>query len=68
MVKMMKAAVVEQFGEPLKVQVSGDQIHFTLDSDHGPLAFSGTLGTELISGALTGEGKATPLSFSKVAH
>ncbi len=56
------------FGEPVNVQVSGDRISFTLDSDHGPLLFSGTLNTQVISGALSGEGKATPLSLSKVTH
>jgi putative intracellular protease/amidase len=56
------------FGEPLNVQVSAGRIDFTLDSDHGPLAFSGALGAQTIAGAVTEEGKSTPLNLSKVAH
>ncbi len=56
------------FGEPLHVQVSGGRIDFTLDSDQGRLAFSGTLGAQAISGAVKGDGKSTPLNLSKVVH
>jgi putative intracellular protease/amidase len=56
------------FGEPINnVRVSQGRINFTLDSDHGPLTFSGTLSAQAISGAVSGDGKSTPLNLSKVA-
>jgi putative intracellular protease/amidase len=56
------------FGEPVKVRVSEGRISFTLDTDHGRLAFSGTLSADVISGAVNGDGKSTPLRLTKVAH
>ena len=56
------------FGEPLNVQVSNGRIHFTLDSDNGPLAFSGTLGAQAISGVVKGAGTSTPLNLHKLSH
>jgi putative intracellular protease/amidase len=56
------------FGEPVNVRVSEGRITLTLDSDHGPLSFSGTLQADAISGTLSGDGKSTPLNLSKVAH
>ena len=54
------------FGEPLDdVRVDDGSIHFTLLSDHGPLAFSGTMTAGRISGTVTHGGSATPLSLSK---
>ena len=53
-------------GEPLDdVRVDDGSIHFTLPSDFGPLAFSGTMTAGRISGTVTHGGSATPLSLSK---
>jgi putative intracellular protease/amidase len=54
-------------GEPLDdVQVGKGSIHFTLGSDHGPVAFSGTMTAERISGNVTHDGGSpAPLTLTK---
>jgi putative intracellular protease/amidase len=49
------------------VRMDRGQLHFSLDSDHGPLDFRGTLTGDSISGDLTHAGSTTPLTLSK-AH
>jgi putative intracellular protease/amidase len=49
------------FGQPVAVQVAAGKIDFQVDSDQGPLTFSGRRNGDVISGALVGGGKSTPL-------
>jgi putative intracellular protease/amidase len=53
-------------GEPLAdLRVEHGGIRFTLDSDGGPLDFSGTMTADRIAGHMTHHGSSTPLTLSK---
>ena len=53
-------------GQPVTVQVAAaGKISFQLDSDQGPLTFSGKRNGDVISGSLVGGGKSTPLRLLK---
>lgn len=60
----MDAPSESMIGEPLaNVRVEHGNIRFTLDSDHGPIDFSGTLTADRMSGYVTHERSSIPLTL-----